>query len=162
MDLHEYPEHCAAAEPAGSPFTVSVDVRSAEVSVAGELDREHAHHVLDALAALSATDHAVWTLEARQVTFCDAAGLRSLVTAHRLAHRHGRELSVLPSTCMHRLVLLVGLEQLLHTPPAPARLVTDVAECRRAHTSLATVRELRHPAGRPAPTDPAPAESAVG
>ncbi|MDK3257670.1 STAS domain-containing protein [Blastococcus capsensis] len=164
MDLHEYARH--SADSAVAPFLVSVDLRSAQVRVAGELDQEHAHHVLDALAALSGTDHAVWTLEARQVTFCDAAGLRSLVTAHRLARGHGRDLSVLPSPCMHRLVLLVGLDELLHTPPAPPGVVTDVAESRRVHRSLAAVREIRHPAATPAPAptpaDSAPVESAAG
>ena len=158
MDLHEVTQH----SPAVAPFAVSVDVPSAQVSVAGELDREHAHRVLDALTALSGTDSAIWTLEARQVTFCDAEGLRALVTAHRLARRHGRMLSVLPSPCMHRLVLLVGLEQLLCIPAAPAGVASDVARCRRVHTSLAAVRELRHPAAGSAPTGPAQAESAAG
>lgn len=161
MDLHVNSQH-RAAEAAAAQFRASVDLRSARVSVAGELDREHAHHVVDALTALAGTDHATWTLDARRVTFCDAEGLRSLVTAQRLARGRGRELSVLPSPCMHRLVLLVGLDQLLDTPPPPARVVADVAKARRTHTSLAAVRDLRHPAGRPAPVSQAPAESAAG
>ena len=152
MDLHVNAQHpVTAAAPEVAPFLVSVDLRSAQASVAGELDREHAHHVLDALAALSGTDHPVWTLEAGRGTFCDAEGLRSLVTAQRLARGHGRELSVLPSPCMHRLVLLVGLAQLLGTPPAPATVLADIAGSRRTHPSLAAIRELRRPAARPRP-----------
>lgn len=153
MDLHEFAQHPRTAAAGSAPFLVSVDLQSGRVSVTGELDREHAHHVLDALDALSATDHAVWTLEARRVTFCDAEGLRVLVTAHRRARRAGRELLVLPSRCMHRLVLLVGLDQLLQVPPAPPAVVADVAESRRARTSLATVREVRHPTAVPAPAE---------
>ena len=158
MDPHVHtPHHVTATAPEVAPFLVSVDLRSAQVSVAGELDREHAHHVLDALAALSGTDRPVWTLEARRVTFCDAEGLRSLVVAQRLAHDHGRELSVLPGPCMHRLVLLVRLEELLGIPPARGTVLADTAGSRRSHPALAAVRELGRPAAKSGP-----AESAAG
>jgi anti-anti-sigma factor len=146
MSLHvpsQPPGSATAASGEGTPFSVSVDRPSGWVSVAGELDREHAHQVLDALLSLAASGHAHWTLDARPITFCDAEGLRTLVLAHRLAIRSGRTLSVLPSPCMHRLVLLVGLDQLLDTPPAPASVQTGVAECRRSRRSLAAVRDLR-------------------
>lgn len=148
-----------------TPFLVSVDLPSGWVGVTGELDRETAHHVLDALGALADTGQAHWTLDARPITFCDAVGLRALVLAHRLAVGHERTLSVLPSPCMHRLVLLVGLDQLLDTPPAPAAVLDDVAECRRTRRALAAVRDLRRQcavpdAPRPAPSRPAPSRPA--
>lgn len=121
MDPH-VPPLCMPSipvDPDGPAFHVSADVPSGRVHVAGELDREHAHHVLDALGALAASDVPSWTLEARRVTFCDAEGLRVLVAASRMARGHGRRLSVLPSPCMHRLVLLVGLHRLVDVPPGP-------------------------------------------
>ena len=129
MDPHVLAPLCPPPGPAGpevTPFSVSADPPSALVSVAGELDREHAHHVLDALAALAGTRSPSWTLEARRVTFCDAEGLRVLVAADRLARAHGRHLSVLPSPCIHRLVLLVGLDRVVDVrtalrPAAPIR-----------------------------------------
>ena len=70
------------------------------------------------------------------MTFCDAAGLRALVTGHHLARRHGCHLVLeRPSPCLHRLVVLVGLDELLtlvtdrppasdeHRPPASAALL---------------------------------------
>ena len=110
----------ASTDPAVPCFWVCAEVRSGRVSVAGELDREHAHHVLDALAALSGADCARWTLEARRVTFCDAEGLRLLLAADRLACHHGRQLSVLASPWVRRLVVLVGLERLVDGAPAQA------------------------------------------
>ena len=134
-----------------APFHIRVDLPSGEVRVAGELDREQAHQVLDALVTLADTDHPRWVLDARQVTFCDAEGLRVLVTAHRRARARGRELAVLPSACMHRLVLMVGLEQLLDIPPAPPAVLAGVAASRRTVRALAAVREHRHPAGSAPP-----------
>ena len=132
-----------------SPFSVTVDRPSGWVRVTGELDRETAHHVLDALGTLAATRHAQWTLDAQPITFCDAEGLRALVLAHRLALGHGRTLSVLPSPCMHRLVLLVGLDQVLEIPPPPATVRAGVAQNLRVRRSLAAVRDVRRPTSVP-------------
>ncbi|MGY2085743.1 STAS domain-containing protein [Blastococcus sp. SYSU DS0539] len=101
------------------PFHLCVDLVGGTVTVSGELDRENAHHVLDGLLALAGTGHRRWAVDAARVVFCDAAGLRALVTAHHLAHRHGAALVLhRPSPCLHRLVLLVGLDQLLDLRPA--------------------------------------------
>src|SRR3982751_2684419 len=75
-------------------LAVSLDRSSGTVTVSGELDRESAHHLLDALDALRATPHRTWSVDASQVVFCDAAGLRALAAAQALATRHGRELRV--------------------------------------------------------------------
>ncbi|TYP90286.1 STAS domain-containing protein [Blastococcus xanthinilyticus] len=147
MDPHD------AAPSELPPFELSVDLPAGRVCVAGELDREQAPLVLDALAALSDSPGARWTLDARRVTFCDAEGLRVLVTAHRRAFSRGKELAVLPSPCMHRLVLMVGLDQLLRVPPASAAVLADVAASRRTVRTLASVREHRHPATTPPPEE---------
>ena len=100
------------------PFQVSVDVDTATVVVAGEFDREHAPHVLDGMWSLTRSEHSRWVLDTERVTFCDAAGLRTLVTGHHLARRHGSRLVLeRPSQCLHRLVVLVGLHELLVLVP---------------------------------------------
>lgn len=138
-----------ADDIAATPFSVAVDLPSGWVTVAGELDRGNAHHVLDALAALAGTRHPRWTLDARSISFCDAEGLRALVVAHRVARHHGRTLSVLPSPCVHRLVLLVGLDQLLGTPPPTATVRTGVAESVRSRRALAAIPDVRRPTSVP-------------
>ncbi|MCF6507420.1 STAS domain-containing protein [Blastococcus sp. MG754426] len=113
-DLPEVPLDLAPV-----PFRLDVDLVGATVAVAGELDREHVHLLLDGLAALADGVHRPWSVDAAEVVFCDAAGLRALVTAHHLARRHGCTLVVeRPSPCLHRLILLVGLDQMLHLRPA--------------------------------------------
>jgi anti-anti-sigma factor len=114
----------AHADP--TPFGVVVDPARGAIVLAGELVREHAHHVVDALGVLVGTPHDRWTVEAGQVTLCDAAGLRALVTAHHLARRQGCRLVLdHPSPCLHRLLLIAGLESVLDVhpggaPPLPA------------------------------------------
>jgi len=150
MSLHVPSAPPASVPVAGViPFSVAIDVPGARLTVSGELDRETAHHLTDAVGSLSGTARPRWVLDARQVWFCDAEGLRSVVAAHRAARRAGRELTVLPSPCVHRLVVLMGLEQLLGTPPATASVRTELDECRRARRSLAAVRELRRPSAVP-------------
>ncbi|NEK87489.1 STAS domain-containing protein [Blastococcus saxobsidens] len=131
------------------PFQVSVDVASATVVVAGEFDRDHAPHVLDGLRSLTGSGRPRWVLDTERVTFCDAAGLRTLVTGHHLARRHGCQLVLeRPSPCLHRLVVLVGLHDLLALlpggPPAPDE-----------HRSPPPAGVLR--AGQRAPVIPTPA-----
>ena len=112
------------------PFQVSVDVDTATVVVAGEFDREHAPHVLDGLWSLTRSERPRWVLDTGRVIFCDAAGLRALVTGHHLARRHGCQLVLeRPSPCLHRLMVLVGLDTLLavvpdgpHPPPSAGLL----------------------------------------
>jgi anti-sigma B factor antagonist len=100
--------------PRGGLLAVSIDWAQGLVLLAGELDRESAHHLLDALETLSGTEHRTWGVDASQVTFCDAGGLRALAAAQALATRHGRELLVVAaSRCVERLLILTGLEGLL-------------------------------------------------
>ncbi|MGY1835782.1 STAS domain-containing protein [Blastococcus sp. SYSU DS0510] len=97
-----------------APFGVVVDLAGGTVALAGEFVREHSHHLVEALAALVGTEHRRWTVDTRQVTLCDAAGLRALVTAHHLARRQGCALVLdRPSPVLHRLLVLVGLDELL-------------------------------------------------
>ncbi|RZU31914.1 STAS domain-containing protein [Blastococcus saxobsidens] len=108
------------------PFQVSVDVGTATVVVAGELDREHAPYVLDGLWSLTRSERSRWVLDTERVTFCDAAGLRTLVTGHHLARRHGCQMVLeRPSPCLHRLVVLVGLDGLLVLLPAGPAAVDE-------------------------------------
>ncbi|GAA4744324.1 hypothetical protein GCM10023328_27700 [Modestobacter marinus] len=98
-----------------APFeglAVSVDRVHATVVLRGELDRDSAHHVTDALAALATTGHACWVIDTSGVTWCDAGGLRSLAAAHALAVHSGRQLRLTGrSRCVDRLLRLSGLDR---------------------------------------------------
>jgi anti-sigma B factor antagonist len=110
-----------ASPASGFPrhLLVSVDLRGGRVFVLGDLDRACAHHLLDALAALSSTAHPVWTVDASGVTFCDTEGLRTLAGARALAsarERSVRLVGVRPH--LAELLGLAGLGHLLDGQPA--------------------------------------------
>ena len=102
---------------APSSIAVSVDLPAARVRVAGELDRDSAHHLLEAVEILATRSSRRWQLDTADVTFCDASGLRALTSAHEIAASHGRSLALVRSSRpVARLVSLLGPEEVF--PPA--------------------------------------------
>ena len=99
-----------SCSPAPHPdaLSIRVDLAAGRVTLTGDLDRGSAHHLTDAIAALVPTRHARWELDACGVTWCDAGGLRALLSATTLAARLDRELAVVAaSRCVARLLALV-------------------------------------------------------
>ncbi|WP_166509450.1 STAS domain-containing protein [Blastococcus sp. TF02-8] len=134
---------------------MSVDLVAATVTVAGELDQQTAHHVLDGLSALTATGHRLWAIDVGAVTFCDAAGLRLLLTGHHLARRHGSALVLdRPSRCVHRLIRLVGLDTVL-TVRTDQPVPPPAAGGRRPLPHGGALRSPRRIQAVPAPSGPA-------
>ena len=123
----------SSPDPFPRPLLVSVDLRAGRVFVTGELDRRSAHHLLDALAALSLTDRPTWTVDGAGISFCDAGGLRVLARARLLAAGRGRTLRVAGlRPFLASLVELAGLGSLL--PEAPDRGQSAPASSRRCGT----------------------------
>jgi anti-anti-sigma factor len=128
----------APASPAGSqpaaPLAVSVDLPSAQVQVTGELDRQSAHHLVEAVAMLTTRSSRRWRLDASGVTFCDVGGLRALSDAHALATSHGRSLQLVrTSRPVDRLVELMGRDRVFPAPtsrrPAAAPIWRQRIRC---------------------------------
>lgn len=69
------------------PFTTQTDVRAgfARVTLAGELDLDSAPYVRDAVAACLVERPALLFLDLTGVSFCDCAGLNSLLKARNTA-----------------------------------------------------------------------------
>ncbi|UOY03608.1 STAS domain-containing protein [Blastococcus sp. PRF04-17] len=106
LDLTRWP-----AEPGPPPFLLSIDVAKARVSLHGELDREAAHRLDEAIGVLVHTASPRWSVDVSAVRFCDAEGLRALVRAQQRAQRAGRVLVVeRPGGCLRRLLPLVGID----------------------------------------------------
>lgn len=111
------------SEDYSRPLLLSIDLQTARITVAGELDRAVAHRLADALDALILTGHRAWTVDAAAVTFCDAEGLRVLAAGTALAESRGctlRLVGAAPFTA--RLLRLVGMGQLLDHPADRAPL----------------------------------------
>jgi anti-sigma B factor antagonist len=114
-----------------SSLSVSIDWTHAHVELVGELDGDTAHLFLDALEALAATQHAFWTIDATGLSWCDARGVRAIAAGLAVAAGAGCELRVVAaSRCVHRLLTLTGLDELMaastsrvrpEVPPAPRR-----------------------------------------
>jgi anti-anti-sigma factor len=101
--------------------------------VSGELDRVNAHHLEDVMVMLTTRPGRRWRLDAGDVTFCDAEGLRALSNAHALAAEHGRSLQLVrTSRSVDRLVDLLGRERVFPPPGS-----------RRATVSPAWTRHIR-------------------
>ena len=118
----------SAALPIAPRLVVSIDWVNGAVVLCGELDRDAAHHLVDAVAALSATPHLEWVVDTADVTWCDATGLRALAEAHAIAVADGRQLRLVRSSrCVDRLVTLSGLDRLIaDSVPAGGRLPAQV------------------------------------
>ena len=107
--------------PSLAPLSVSVDLSRASVLVAGELDRDTGHHLLDAVTVLTARPERRWRVDTSGVTFCDVGGVRALSDAHALAVAHGRSLRMVrTSRPVDRLVELLGHERVFPAPDAEA------------------------------------------
>lgn len=112
-------------------LSIRVDLVGASITVVGELDREQAHLLADAVTMLSTTPHRSWRMDAAGLSFCDAGGLRAVAAASAAARGRGGELTVVgASRCLRRLLTMVELDHLLAdgSRPAPsARRRTDGA-----------------------------------
>jgi anti-sigma B factor antagonist len=137
------PQSSSAGSPPATPLSVTVDLPSAQVCVAGELDRESAHHLIDALDVLSTRSSRRWRLDASGVTFCDVGGLRALSSAHALAASHGRHLRLVRSSRpVERLVELLGHDQVF--PPTAGHRHDDAAlTASRRRASSTRTRHVR-------------------
>jgi anti-sigma B factor antagonist len=130
---------------APSALTVTVDWPEGVVRLSGELDRDSAHHLLDALDALAATGHRVLGVDAAEVTFCDAGGLRALIVGSRLLRAGGRDLRVLrASRCVGRLLTIAGLDCLTGTEASPATPAAAIDLAVRRATQPRVQRTIRH------------------
>jgi anti-anti-sigma factor len=118
-----------------SAIAVSVDLPSSSVRVGGELDRNTAHHLLEAVEMLTTRSSRRWRLDAAGVTFCDAGGLRALTDAQAYAAAHGRILRVVRSSrSVDRLVQLLEDDQAFpQLQPAARRIRTGAPAGRAPH-----------------------------
>ena len=92
------------------PFLVSIDIAGGRVTLHGDLDRQHVGRLLQALGTLTNSPSPSWTVDASDLTFCDAAGLRGLMAGQQAARDAGRVFMVArPSPWLRHLFRLVGL-----------------------------------------------------
>ena len=101
-------------------FDVSRTDSSAVVCAAGEIDSTTAPLLSQHLTALLDTDARELTVDLRQITFLDSAGLCVLATMHRRAVRQDVRMRVLASSrAVVRPLQITGLWDLLRAEQVP-------------------------------------------
>jgi anti-anti-sigma factor len=106
------------------PFRIETSPQNGllHVAVSGELDIATAPRLDAALQQPEAATGIV--LDLTRVSFIDSTGLRVLLQAHEAARHGGRQLTILPSDVVTRLIRMTGFSQ---------RLLNDVDD--RSSTS---------------------------
>jgi anti-anti-sigma factor len=114
-------------------------LRLVTVALPGEIDFINASEVRDALALALDSGGAVVIADAAETTFCDCAGVRALIHAHRRAAASARCLRVAASSRGVRRVLeLTGADQILDIyPTLAAATVTAHGGCCAAGSASA-------------------------
>ena len=107
------------AQPAAAAVASSHEQHPVVVALPSEMDLTNASEVQDALARALESGTAVVVADAAETTFCDCAGVRALIHAHRRATAAGTELRVASATSpeVRRILGLTGAGQVLDTYP---------------------------------------------
>ncbi len=87
----------------------------AVVTAAGEIDAATADTVATAVSGALHDGYQLVLLDFARVTFIDSTGLGVLVKSHRIAESTGARFCVVhPTPQTRKLILVLGLDQLLH------------------------------------------------
>lgn len=142
------PGQPAAAKAATSPHARQPIV----VTLPSEIDLANASQVHDALTRARESGTAMVVADATETTFCDCAGVRALVRAHRQATAAGTNLRVASATSpiVRRILELTGADQVLDTYPTLTAALDGPPRAPGAHS-----RPAQAAAG------PAPREHAI-
>jgi anti-anti-sigma factor len=114
-NLHP-PSHKAPTKACAARFTATIDVRvprTAQIVARDELDIATAPLLADAFTSVTGEEPAV-VLDLRAVSFCDAAGLRTILGGDAQLQQAGQSLLVIRGPrATHRLFALTGVDHAL-------------------------------------------------
>ncbi len=129
-------------QPAAAAVPSSHARHSVVVTLPGEIDLTNASEVQDALAGALESGTAVVIADAAETTFCDCAGVRALISAHRRATAAGTELRVASPTSpeVRRILGLTGAGQVLDTYPTLTAAHAVGADSEEGNGPMADVR----------------------
>ena len=105
------------AQPAAAAVASSDERHPVVVTLPSEIDLTNASEVQDALGRALESGTDVVVADAAETTFCDCAGVRALIRAHRRAIAAGAKLRVATSPEVRRILGLTGAGQVLDTCP---------------------------------------------
>lgn len=123
--------------------------RLAVVTAPGEIDLSNAGQLLEQLLAVLDREPAALIVDMSATTFCDSAGVNTVLRAYKRAHQQGTELRVAaPALPVQRVFTLTGLDRLIDIYPGLAASLAGRLPGRPAGPDRART-------GSPAPPRPA-------
>ncbi|MGN6678623.1 MAG: STAS domain-containing protein [Streptosporangiaceae bacterium] len=78
-----------------------------------EIDITNAEALRSALLNAAGNGHGTLVVDMSRTRFCDVSGLRAVLATRRRAEAEGREVLVIPSTSVVRVLALTGMDRLI-------------------------------------------------
>jgi anti-sigma B factor antagonist len=78
-----------------------------------EIDITNAEALRSALLNAAGNGHGTLVVDMSRTRFCDVSGLRAVLATRRRAEAEGREVLVIPSTSVVRVLALTGMDSLI-------------------------------------------------
>ena len=88
-----------------------------------EIDAANADKIGQALLAAISPGTAILIIDMSNTTFCDSAGLKSIIAAHARAAETGTQLRLV-ATAVLRIITIVGIDQLIPIYPTMEAALT--------------------------------------
>jgi anti-sigma B factor antagonist len=114
----DMPEHTPAADMPEHTPAVELICGVPVVAAPGEIDMTNVPGLRTALLEASALGHGTFMVDMSQTQFCDSAGMRALIGAHKQSLADGGEmLLVVQATAVRRVFAITGVDRLIPSFP---------------------------------------------
>ncbi len=110
-------EVAVTAPGEAGPVLAGGQARHAVIRLPGEIDTSNDHQVRDALARALADGTALLVADAAKTRYCGCSGVSALIGAHHQAAASGRQLRIVASPALLRMLTLTGADTVLDTYP---------------------------------------------
>ena len=110
-------EVAVTAPGKAGPVLAGGQARHAVIRLPGEIDTSNDRQVRDALARALADGTALLVADAAKTRYCGCSGVSALIGAHHQAAASGRQLRIVASPALLRMLTLTGADTVLDTYP---------------------------------------------
>jgi anti-sigma B factor antagonist len=132
------PEHTPAVDMPEHTPAVDLICGVPVVAAPGEIDMTNVPGLRTALLEASALGHGTFVVDMSQTQFCDSAGMRALVWAHKQSRSEGGEmLLVVPATAVLRVFAITGIDRLIPSFPNMEEALAQVPAVQSARVGQA-------------------------
>jgi len=108
-------------------YEVQLAGQHAVITMPAEIDAANADEAHQALLAAISSGPAILVIDMSGTTFCDSAGLKAIIAAHRQATEAGTQLRLV-AVAVLRIVTIVGIDQLIPVYPTLEAALSDAPD----------------------------------